>query len=114
MVCNLCTPVYEFRRRLVCCLNRAGASCLSICIDSTCAELKSDSAHPAVCCDVLCCAVQESPRWQVVLRALAALEAILQRGSTQACGEVAVMFQSDPSPVRNTLSSPQVGHGSSG
>jgi hypothetical protein len=43
-----------------------------------------------------------------VLRSLAALEAILQRGSSQACGEVAVMFQSDPTPVRNALSSPQV------
>ncbi|WIA22382.1 hypothetical protein OEZ85_004689 [Tetradesmus obliquus] len=29
----------------------------------------------------------ESARWQVVLRALAALEAVLQRGSNQACGE---------------------------
>lgn len=64
---------------------------------------------------MLCCVgvlllllLQESPRWQVVLRALAALEAVLQRGSSQACGEVAVMFQSDPSPVRKALSSPQV------
>jgi hypothetical protein len=60
------------------------------------------------CCAVLCCGLQESQRWQVVLRALAALEAVLQRGSSQACGEVAVMFQSDPSPVRNALNSPQV------
>jgi hypothetical protein len=60
---------------------------------------------------LLCCVVrlQESPRWQVVLRALAALEAVLQRGSSQACGEVAVMFQSDPSHVRNALNNPQVG-----
>ncbi|WIA42842.1 hypothetical protein OEZ86_008769 [Tetradesmus obliquus] len=49
----------------------------------------------------------ESPRWQVVLRALAALEAVLQRGSNQACGEVAVMFQSDPQPIRACLQSPQ-------
>ena len=67
--------------------------------------------HPRIqtCADTSsCCALQESPRWQVVLRSLAALEAILQRGSSQACGEVAVMFQSDPTHVRNALSSPQV------
>jgi hypothetical protein len=64
-----------------------------------------------LCCAVLCCGLQESQRWQVVQRALAALEAVLQRGSSQACGEVAVMFQSDPSPVRNALNSPQVGSG---
>jgi hypothetical protein len=51
--------------------------------------------------------LQESSRWQVVLRSLAALEAVLQRGSNQACGEVAVMFQSDPEPIRACLQSPQ-------
>lgn len=32
----------------------------------------------------------------------------IQRGSSQACGEVAIMFQSDSTLVRNALSSPQV------
>lgn len=36
----------------------------------------------------------------MVLRALCALEAVLERGLTQSCGEIAVMFQSDPQPVR--------------
>ena len=37
--------------------------------------------------------LQEGSSWQVVLRALHALEAIVQQGSTAACGEVAVHFQ---------------------
>jgi hypothetical protein len=45
--------------------------------------------------------------WQVALRALCALEAVLQRGSSQACGEVAVMFQSEPSAVQALATSPQ-------
>jgi hypothetical protein len=45
--------------------------------------------------------------WQVALRALCALEAVLQRGSSQACGEVAVMFQSDPMPVQVLATSQQ-------
>lgn len=51
--------------------------------------------------------MQNSPSWQVVLRALYALEAVLTRGSSQACGEVAVMFQSDPSSVTRAASSSQ-------
>ncbi len=35
----------------------------------------------------------------MLLRSLCALEAVLGQGSSQACGEVAVMFQSDPGPV---------------
>eukprot|EP00195_Chlamydomonas_chlamydogama_P001546 CAMPEP_0202923474 /NCGR_PEP_ID=MMETSP1392-20130828/78467_1 /ASSEMBLY_ACC=CAM_ASM_000868 /TAXON_ID=225041 /ORGANISM="Chlamydomonas chlamydogama, Strain SAG 11-48b" /LENGTH=351 /DNA_ID=CAMNT_0049617155 /DNA_START=57 /DNA_END=1109 /DNA_ORIENTATION=- len=41
-----------------------------------------------------------SPTWQVVLKALCCLEAVLQQGMTQACGEIAVMFQSDPLTVQ--------------
>ena len=37
--------------------------------------------------------LQEGSSWQVVLRALHAVEAIVQQGSTAACGEVAVHFQ---------------------
>ena len=37
--------------------------------------------------------MQEGASWQVVLRALHAVEAIEQQGSTAACGEVAVHFQ---------------------
>ena len=37
--------------------------------------------------------MQEGASWQVVLRALHAVEAIVQQGSTAACGEVAVQFQ---------------------
>ena len=51
--------------------------------------------------------VQGSGSWQVVLRALSALECVLQQGMTQSCGEVAVMFQSDPSLVTHALQSPQ-------
>lgn len=45
--------------------------------------------------------------WQSILRALCALEAVLQQGMTQSCGEIAIMFQSDPGPVRGALSSTQ-------
>ncbi|GLI64738.1 hypothetical protein VaNZ11_008105 [Volvox africanus] len=38
--------------------------------------------------------------WQQQLRALYALEAVLVQGASQACGEVAVMFQSDPGPLQ--------------
>lgn len=44
--------------------------------------------------------LQAGSEWQVQLRTLFALEAVLAQGMTQACGEVAVMFQSDPAPVR--------------
>ena len=37
--------------------------------------------------------MQEGSSWQVVLRALHAVEAVVQQGSTAACGEVAVHFQ---------------------
>ena len=37
--------------------------------------------------------LQEGSSWQVVLRALHAVDAIVQQGSTAACGEVAVHFQ---------------------
>ena len=37
--------------------------------------------------------LQEGTSWQAVLRALHAVEAIVQQGSTAACGEVAVHFQ---------------------
>lgn len=50
---------------------------------------------------------QGSPQWQVVLRTLCALEAVLQQGLTQACGEIAVMFQSDPSLVRSHITHAQ-------
>ncbi len=50
--------------------------------------------------------MQGSDQWQVVLRTLYALEAVLNQGMTQACGEVAVMFQSDPTPVWAATSHP--------
>lgn len=37
--------------------------------------------------------VQGGPSWQAALRALCAAEAVLQQGSSAACGEVAVFFQ---------------------
>ena len=37
--------------------------------------------------------LQADPSWQAVLRALCALEAVIQQGSTAACGEIAVFFQ---------------------
>jgi hypothetical protein len=37
--------------------------------------------------------IQEGPSWQACLRALCAVEAIVQRGSSAACGEAAVFFQ---------------------
>ena len=37
--------------------------------------------------------MQEAGSWQEVLRALCALEAVVQQGSTAACGEIAVHFQ---------------------
>ena len=39
------------------------------------------------------CNLQEDASWQTVLRALSAVEAVVQQGSTAACGEVAVHFQ---------------------
>lgn len=37
--------------------------------------------------------MQEGPSWQACLRALCAVEAIVQRGSSAAAGEAAVFFQ---------------------
>ena len=37
--------------------------------------------------------VQGGPSWQAALRALCAVEAVVQQGSSAACGEVAVFFQ---------------------
>ncbi|GFR49633.1 hypothetical protein Agub_g11706 [Astrephomene gubernaculifera] len=48
-----------------------------------------------------------SAPWQQLLRALFAVEAVLLQGATQACGEIAVMFQSDPTPVQAAASHPQ-------
>lgn len=43
---------------------------------------------------------QACTNWQVALRAVCALEAMLQAGSSQAAGEVSIMFQSDPDLLR--------------
>ena len=43
-------------------------------------------------------ALQGDPSWQAVLRALSALEAVIQQGSTAACGEIAVFFQASIYP----------------
>ena len=48
--------------------------------------------------------LQEDPSWQVALRALYAVEAVLAQGATAACGEVAVHFQARPAattPLRS-------------
>ena len=37
--------------------------------------------------------LQDGGSWQAALRALYALEAIVQQGSSASCGEVAVYFQ---------------------
>ena len=37
--------------------------------------------------------LQEGASWQAALRALYALEAVVQQGSSASCGEVAVYFQ---------------------
>eukprot|EP00884_Botryococcus_braunii_P011304 jgi/Botrbrau1/20174/Bobra.0173s0072.1 len=49
----------------------------------------------------------EGPSWQVALRALCALEAVIQQGSSTSCGEIAVYFQADASGVQRAASSPQ-------
>lgn len=67
--------------------------------------MHSTTAKAYQCVGVAC--AQESATWQVSLRALCALEEVLQRGSNQACGEIAVMFQSDPSPIRAAVQSGQ-------
>lgn len=40
--------------------------------------------------------LQSDPSWQAVLRALCALEAVIQHGSSVPCGEVAIHFQVRP------------------
>ncbi|BDA40999.1 probable AP-4 complex accessory subunit Tepsin at N-terminal half [Coccomyxa sp. Obi] len=52
-------------------------------------------------------AKMEDASWQTVLRALSAVEAVVQQGSTAACGEVAVHFQADSEPVRRAAASAQ-------
>ena len=37
--------------------------------------------------------IQEGPSWQACLRALCAVEAVVQQGSSAAAGEAAVFFQ---------------------
>ena len=53
--------------------------------------------------------MQETGSWQEVLRALCALEAVVQQGSTAACGEIAVHFQVRASvePVLSDVRHPQ-------
>jgi len=48
--------------------------------------------------------LQEGGSWQGVLRALYAVEAIVQQGSTAACGEVAVHFQVELALLSRTMS----------
>ncbi|KIZ05085.1 VHS domain-containing protein [Monoraphidium neglectum] len=57
--------------------------------------------------EVLRAKMEGAGGWQVALRALCALEAVLQQGSSQAAGEVAVMFQSDPAPLQALATAPQ-------
>ena len=52
--------------------------------------------------------LQEQGGWQEVLRALCALEAVVQQGASASCGECAVRFQSDPSCIQAACKSPQV------
>lgn len=50
----------------------------------------------------------EQGTWQVQLRAMAVLHAVaMQGGVSQAHGEIVVLFQSDATPLRNALQSPQ-------
>ncbi|KAK9866534.1 hypothetical protein WJX84_009352 [Apatococcus fuscideae] len=46
--------------------------------------------------------------WQEMLRALCALEAVVQQGVSASCGECAIHFQSDPSCIQAACKSPQV------
>eukprot|EP00208_Stichococcus_sp_RCC1054_P006621 CAMPEP_0206138492 /NCGR_PEP_ID=MMETSP1473-20131121/3366_1 /ASSEMBLY_ACC=CAM_ASM_001109 /TAXON_ID=1461547 /ORGANISM="Stichococcus sp, Strain RCC1054" /LENGTH=918 /DNA_ID=CAMNT_0053531945 /DNA_START=84 /DNA_END=2840 /DNA_ORIENTATION=- len=49
----------------------------------------------------------EGTSWQAALRALCAVEAIVQQGLSAACGEAAVFFQSDPRALHAAAQSPQ-------
>ena len=51
--------------------------------------------------------VQEAGPWQATLRALCAIEAVVESGSSAACGQVAVHFQAHPEAVRRAADSPQ-------
>ena len=46
-----------------------------------------------------CACLQEDASWQVALRALYAVEAVVAHGATAACGEVAVHFQARPRSI---------------
>ena len=54
------------------------------------------------------CEVQGRGGWQEMLRALCALEAVVQQGVSASCGECAIHFQSDPSCIQAACKSPQV------
>ncbi|GAB4815066.1 hypothetical protein N2152v2_002112 [Parachlorella kessleri] len=45
--------------------------------------------------------------WQATLRALCAVEAVIESGSSAPCGEIAVHFQANPDPIRRASGSPQ-------
>lgn len=51
--------------------------------------------------------MQEVGPWQSTLRALCAIEAVAESGSSAACGQVAVHFQAHPEAVRRAADSPQ-------
>ncbi|KAK9810740.1 hypothetical protein WJX73_004195 [Symbiochloris irregularis] len=44
--------------------------------------------------------------WQATLRAICALEAVIQLGHTEVCGRIAVAFQSEPSALQKAAASP--------
>lgn len=50
---------------------------------------------------------QEAGPWQAALRALCAIEAVAEAGSSASAGQVAVHFQANPEPVRRAARSPQ-------
>lgn len=50
---------------------------------------------------------QEAGAWQAALRALCAIEAVAESGSSASAGQVAVHFQANPEPVRRAARSPQ-------
>ena len=51
--------------------------------------------------------LQDAGTWQTALRALCAIEAVVDSGSSAACGQVAVHFQAHPEAVRRAADSPQ-------
>ena len=69
---------------------RALQPCRHVCLCAACAtactsQLAGLSPSPWT--------MQETGSWQEVLRALCAVEAVVQQGSTASCGEIAVHFQ---------------------